>query len=174
MNQRLVSIKAIARDHGKNDRSLRKLVKRLRIDVIKERAEDSRGQLVSHIRESDYEELKRYLDDLKSYNDDGPTDDSSGVSDVFYLVLLEPEYDPGRFKVGFTTNINERMRSHKTAAPFAKLKDTWPCRPLWERTAIECVTQGCHPLYTEVFRTDDIGEVIDHANQFFNLMPLVD
>ena len=124
MNQRLVSIKAIARDHGKNDRSLRKLAKRLRIDVIKERAEDSRGHLASHIKESDYEELKRHLDGLKSYNGAAPSDNSSSVSDVFYLVLLEPEHDPGRFKVGFTTNINERMRSHKTAAPFAKLKDT--------------------------------------------------
>ena len=175
MNQRLVSITAIARDHNKSRQSLHKLVKRLGIDVVKEHSEDSRGQLASHIRESDYEELlKRHLDDLKNYNDDETSDNSSGNSGVFYLALLEPEHDPGRFKVGFTTNIRERMRSHQTAALYAVLKKTWPCKPLWEKTAIECVTQNCHQLHTEVFHTDDIGEVIDRANQFFRLMPLVD
>jgi hypothetical protein len=86
---------------------------------------------------------------------------------------LEPNHDPGRFKLGFATNIDERLRSHKTAAPFSKLLKTWPCKLLWEKTAIDCVSQGCIQIYTEVFRTESIDVVLSRCYQFFKLMPEV-
>lgn len=93
------------------------------------------------------------------------------VGGVFYLIQLEPEHDPGRFKLGFATNIEEGLRSHKTAAPFSKVLKTWPCKLLWEKTAIECASQGCVRLHTEVFRTESIDEVQSRCEQFFKLMP---
>jgi hypothetical protein len=93
------------------------------------------------------------------------------IGGVFYLIQLEPEHDPGRFKLGFATNIEERLRSHKTAAPFSKVLKTWPCKLLWEKTAIECASQGCARLHTEVFRTESIDEVQSRCEQFFKLMP---
>jgi len=87
------------------------------------------------------------------------------------IIQLEPEHDLGRFKVGFATNIEERLRSHKTAAPFYKVLRTWPCKLLWEKTAMECASQGCVRLHTEVFRTDAIDEVQSRCEQFFGLMP---
>ena len=48
---------------------------------------------------------------------------------------------------------------------------TWPCKVLWERTAIESVTSGCERIYMEVFRTEDIRDVVERANRFFEVMP---
>ena len=71
---------------------------------------------------------------------------------VFYVILLDPESDPGRFKVGFSTEVAERLRSHETFAPFSELVKTWPCKTLWENTAIDCIADGCERLAPEVFR----------------------
>ena len=92
---------------------------------------------------------------------------------VFYVISLEPECDPSRFKVGFSTNVAERLRSHQTSAPFSELVKTWPCKALWEKTAIDCIADGCERLAPEVFRADDIQGVIRRADRFFELMPAV-
>ena len=90
---------------------------------------------------------------------------------VFYLLCLEPEHDPHRFKVGFASNLNERLRHHRCAAPYTQVVKTWPCRRLWEKTAIECVTNGCERLHTEVFRAASLKSVEEKCNNFFALMP---
>lgn len=90
---------------------------------------------------------------------------------MFYLIQLEPELDPLRIKLGFATDVNERLRSHKTSAPLAELVQTWPCKLLWEKTAIECITNGAEQMYTEVFRVDNLEETIALADRFFDLMP---
>jgi len=38
----------------------------------------------------------------------------------FYLIQLEPEHDPGRFKLGFTMDLDGRLQKHRCAAPFAQ------------------------------------------------------
>ena len=42
---------------------------------------------------------------------------------------------------------------------------------MWEKPAIDCVTNKCEQIYTEVFRTDSIEEVKLKCDQFFELMP---
>ena len=95
------------------------------------------------------------------------------IGGVFYLIQLEPEHDPGRYKLGFATNIEERLRTHKTAAPFSKVLKTWPCKLLWEKTAIDSVSQNCVRLHTEVFRSESIDDVQSRCEQFFKLMPKI-
>lgn len=174
MSDQLVSISEIARTHGKRRQTIHKLVKRLSIRTVKVRGKNTRGQVSSHISLENYEELQRHLGGLGTSPGDEVKDGPSDVVGVLYLIQLEPDSDPGRFKLGHTTNIDERMRSHRTVAPFVSLKRKWPCRLIWEKTAIECVTQDCERLYTEVFRTDDIDGVIERADQFFQLMPTIE
>jgi len=127
------------------------------------------GQRVAYITSIDYGRVKEYLSGLGSEAPETIVD--SDAAGVFYLIQLEPEHDPGRFKLGFATNIEERLLSHKTAAPFSKVQNTWPCKLLWEKTAIECVAQNCERLHTEVFRAESIEEVESRCEQFFALMP---
>jgi hypothetical protein len=104
-------------------------------------------------------------------SNDSDGDDLRVGSGVFYLIQLEPDHDPGRFKVGFAANISERLRAHRCSAPFAIVAKKWPCKRLWESTAIDCVTADCEQLHTEVFRYNDLDSVIAKCNQFFAIMP---
>ena len=167
--QSLISLIDIAQIHSRRRQTIHKIVKRLGINTVKTASESARGQKVSSITMEDYKKLESCLTQPKRENNN-----QNEARGVFYLILLEPELDPGRFKVGFTANINERIRSHRTVAPLLKVVKTWPCRIAWEKTAIDCVTSHCEQVHTEVFRTDDIQEVIERADQFFKLMPRSD
>jgi hypothetical protein len=50
---------------------------------------------------------------------------------------------------------------------------TWPCRRLWKRTAIDCLTPGVAQLHTEVFRVDSLEEILLRGDGFFKMMPAV-
>lgn len=167
MGGQLISLIEIADAHGKRRQSVHKLVNRLGMKTTKRKNSQAHGQAVSYIAATDYEELKRHFNGQVGRNDETVSD----ISSVFYIIQLEPDLDQGRIKVGFTTDIGERMRSHRTSAPFSTIVRTWPCKLLWEKTAIECITRDCEQLHTEIFRTDNIDAVVDRANRFFGLMP---
>ncbi|HSB10105.1 MAG TPA: hypothetical protein VLM38_11520 [Blastocatellia bacterium] len=89
----------------------------------------------------------------------------------FYLIQLEPLHDSGRFKAGFTTDLEGRLRKHRCAAPFAQYVCSFPAKRVWERAAIDCVTNGCEQLHTEVFRAESLERVANRARSFFSMMP---
>lgn len=89
----------------------------------------------------------------------------------FYLIQLEPEHDSGRFKVGFTMDLDSRLQKHRCSAPFARYIMSWLCRRVWERAAIDCVTAGYDQLHTEVFRAASMTQVSARAYAFFAVMP---
>lgn len=171
MNDELISVIDIAKIHGKHKAYVFKILKRLGIDAVKQKNSGSKGQRISYITQEDYDLLKEHLE-TRDRGSQSPDIDSN-LGGVFYLIQLEPEHDPGRFKLGFATNLEERLRSHKTAAPFSKILKYWPCKLLWEKTAIDCVVQGCERLHTEVFRTESISQVLERCEQFFAQMPEV-
>jgi hypothetical protein len=119
-----------------------KVMKRLGIQAVKRREYDRRGQMISVIRKVDADAIR---DDLRrtasgvrdGSNSAGDTRYFSEDSGVFNVVQLEPAHDPGRVKVGFTTDIDGRLRRHRCSAPFAQCVKTWPCRRTWERAAID-------------------------------------
>ncbi|MBX9917461.1 MAG: hypothetical protein K2Y07_09535 [Nitrosomonas sp.] len=169
MDSDVISVIDAAKKLGRHKAYIFKVLGRLGIDTVKEKSSTARGQKIAYITIDDYKRIKDYLSEIES--DQTSLIQQPDVRGVFYLVQLEPEHDPGRFKLGFATNIEERLRSHKTAAPFSKVLKIWPCKILWEKTAIECVSQGCTRLHTEVFRTESINEVQSRCEQFFKLMP---
>lgn len=171
-----VSVTDLAVQLGKRKQTVFKVILRLRIEPKKRRSAGRRGQLVSYVAA---QESRLIAAELRSAALPSSTDrtlitppqylpDDQGV---FYLFQLEPEHDPGRIKVGFAVSLPERLRTLRCSAPFTKVVRTWPCKVLWERTAIESVTAGCNQLHTEVFRTASIETVLQRCDQFFSLMP---
>jgi hypothetical protein len=118
-------------------------------------------------------EIERSSDSLSGSNARSGILAAFSANDVgfFYLIQLEPEHDSGRFKVGFTMDLDGRLQKHRCSAPFARYVTTWPCRRVWERAAIDCVTTGCEQLHTEVFRAASMEEVSARAQTFFTMMP---
>ena len=174
MSEPLISVKDFAERNGLLKQTVFKVLRRLEIEPSKSRGGSAnRGQAISYITE---EGARRVLDALASNRrseNEGEEFPDASLYDVgvFYLLCLEPNHDPSRFKVGFASNLNERLRQHRCSAPFACVVKTWPCRRLWEKTAIECVTAGCERLHTEVFRASSIAAVESKCEQFFLLMP---
>jgi hypothetical protein len=174
MDADLVSIRDIAAEFGKRKQTIFKVLKRLRILPDLRRSEAGRNQKVAYVT---LEEARRIRHELTSRVSIGVAEESPSPdpfeTDIgcFYVVQLEPHMDPKRFKVGFASNMSERLQKLRCSAPFAAALRTWPCRVLWERTAIDCVTDGCERLHTEVFRAADVSAVIEKCERFFSLMP---
>jgi hypothetical protein len=176
MSEGLISVADLGNQLGKRKQTVFKVLRRLNIEPRKLRSAGRRGQLVSYVTAQESSlvaaELRSTGPALKS--GDEAADPPEALPDehgVFYLLLLEPEHDPGRFKVGFSVNLQERLRTLRCSAPFLKVLQTWPCKMLWEKTAIDCVTEDCKQLHTEVFRTQSIDPVLQRCEQFFDLMP---
>lgn len=165
----LISLPEIARLHRRHKPTVFKIVEDLGLPVKEVEGEKTRGQRAAHISVQDYETHRLRFDVAHADSDDSG---SLARSDsVFYLILTEPELDPGRFKVGFSTHMAGRVRDHQTSAPFSELVKTWPCEERWEKTAIDCVSEGCERLGPEMFRARDVKTVLRRADRFFELMP---
>ena len=175
MNENLISVIDAANKLGMRKQQLFKVIKRLGVATAKHKSSDHRGQTISYISNTDFDLI---VNNQAISNDDGggagTTTSAHLDHGVFYLIQLEPDHDHGRFKLCFTSNMPERLRSHRCSAPFAEVLQTWPCHVLWERTAIDSVTQGCEKIHIEVFRTTDIATVQKKCNKFFALMPDLD
>lgn len=177
MSDDLISIIDLARQTGKRKQGIFKVLRRLGIVPTKGRSSSNRGQMISYVTSEESQqvvaEISRAAVDSSSPEIEGASSYNAELTEqgVFYLLALEPDHDPGRFKVGFAANLSERMRALRCSAPFAKIVRTWPCKRLWEKTAIECVTQGCRRLHTEVFRAGSLESVVDRCQRFSDLMP---
>ena len=174
MKKELISIIDAAKQLGKYKQTLFKVIRKLKIAQVKQRHSQHGGQAISYITKKDFDKLSEYFSSKRSTKQEHVEYSSDlNLTDVgvFYLIQLEPTHDPGRFKVGFASSMNERLRQHRCAAPFVKVIGTWPCRRLWEQTAIDCVTTDCEKIHTEVFKTKNIENIKEKCNQFFDLMP---
>ncbi len=175
MNEDSISVIDAAGQLGMRKQTLFKIIKPLNIDTTKQRSSDHKGQGISYISHADF---KRIAEDRRAHKEDAggsePTTPAKSSHGVFYLIQLEPRLDPGRFKLGFASNMPERKRKLKCSAPYLKVVQTWPCHEMWERTAIDSVTRGCKKVHTEVFTTKDIASVRERCDAFFGLMPSLD
>ena len=57
----------------------------------------------------------------------------------FYLIQLIPEMLSERVKIGYTDNLDNRMKEHQTAAPTAKLLKSWRCKRAWDQVAMDSI-----------------------------------
>jgi hypothetical protein len=167
-----IALPEMADDLQCHKQTLFKIAKRLGIVPVKRRDIDRKNQLVATVSRSEALILRQeFLTRARTNTGSDEGGDLIADDGVFYLVQLEPEHDPGRIKVGFTTDLDGRLRKHRCSAPFAQCVKTWPCRRNWERAAIDCVTNSLEQLHTEVFRTKSIDEVSARGDQFFSIMP---
>jgi hypothetical protein len=179
MTDEPISVVDLANQVGKRKQSIFKILTRLNIQTTKQRSINSRGQLIAYISAQDAQLVVAELNSrAEAENTNGNIRAAEvAVSDaelgVFYLLELEPLHDPGRFKVGFASSLSERLQKHRCSAPLLKVVKYWPCKRLWEKTAIDAVTLGCERIHTEVFRASSITTIVERCERFFALMPSV-
>ena len=175
MGDNIISVIDAARQLGLHKQTTFKILKRLGIQPLKQQGAERghKGQLISYIRQEEFAALRLEVESrMPDQTENGGAELGPDVG-VFYLIRLEPDHDAGRFKLGFTGNMAERLRHLRCSAPFAVVVKSWPCKQLWERTAIDCATCSCERLHTEVFRIDDLRTVAAKCDAFFEIMPSV-
>jgi hypothetical protein len=167
----LVILHDLAAELGVHRNSPRRVARRINIEPQRIRTgAAARGQQVLAVTKLEAELIRAQLQgELR--NSSASTEVSNSGWGHFYVIHLEPEMDPNRFKVGFAVDVDERLRAHRTSAPLAQLKGSWPCRVRWEKTAIDAVTQECEQLGVEVFRARSLQQVVDACEVFFSMMP---
>ena len=170
-----IAVAELADELGTYKQTIFKVVKRLGIPVVKRREPTRGNQLVALVTEDDAAAIRSSFAEGRRNGVAGTSDIAEFSPDEgwFYLIQLEPEHDTGRFKVGFTTDLDGRLRHHRCSAPFAAYMKSWPCRRTWERAAIDCMTAGLEQLHTEVFRGSSLDQVAEHGDRFFSVMPSV-
>lgn len=175
INEDRISLPELADELQCHKQSLFKIVKKLGLNPIKQRDPERGNQLVATVTPDEALQIRREILTRARVASAIDPEGSELLTDSgqFYLIQLEPQHDPGRIKLGFTTDLEERLRKHRCSAPFSQVLATWPCRSIWERTAMDCVAFGLEQLHTEVFRASSLEEVTDRANKFFALMPPV-
>jgi hypothetical protein len=173
MPEDLISVGEVANQLNRHKKHIYKVIERLNIRVEKRKSSANRGALTGYITRDDFHRVAQDLRPRIRSNDvdQNTTNIALWEEGVLYLLLLEPGHDPGRFKVGFAQSLDERLRQLRCSAPYVQVIKTWYCKRLWEKTAIDCVSDGCEQVHTEVFRTDSIASVLAKCDKFFELMP---
>lgn len=166
-----ITLRELAEDIGLDRSNTRKYVLHNGFSFTKIRDKDSR-QLVNALSEEDAESI-RMLRQEQGFDDfDAKQSVVSNGNGFFYIVQLVPDLDPLRIKLGFASCVKARLSAHRTSAPTAELVATFPCKLIWERAAIDCVTRiNCEAISKEVYSCDDLDALVARATEFFAIMP---
>ena len=168
-----VAIADLADELGTYRQSIFKVAKRLRIQPVKRREESRRNQQIAFVTQTEAAAIRAEFATRRRTGDSTGEIPFTVEEGMFYVIQLEPEHDPGRLKLGFTTDLVGRLRHHRCSAPFAAYIKSWPCRRVWERAAIDCLTDSLEQLHTEVFRASSLEKVLERGDSFFAVMPKV-
>ncbi len=94
----------------------------------------------------------------------------SSRNELFYLIDLYPGHTD-IYKIGWTSDIEQRLRTYRTTSPNLHRVKSWPCKREQdaEATRYAMTFQGLQKLGPETFRTQDIESVVNYLDQFFNM-----
>ena len=92
-----------------------------------QRRDPSRGnQNVATVSQAEAEAIRLEIEKLPEptgSSNAGPRSLASDDVGCFYRIQLEPEYDSGRFKLGFAMDLDGRLQKHRCSAPFSQYVD---------------------------------------------------
>lgn len=155
-------------------RSITKFGQELGITVERKKLPGSKGALTQCISGEDANTLVAFLENKQK------CDQISGGQEnelsfrrfgYFYIIQVVPELMPNRLKIGFTDNLDQRLREHQTSAPTARFVKTWVCKRSWDQAVMDSITrEDCALVMNEVYE-GDVESFISRADAFFAMMP---
>ena len=169
----LVTVKELATELGMDRSHLFKLLRSMSLETRPVRPPGTRGSPLSAITQADAERVRserrrRGFTVNAHSNDAGIVGESSGV---FYVIVLDPEMRPNRLKLGYANNVQERLASHRTAAPLAKVVGSWPAKRSWETCIVDALTTDAQFVSGEIYDFPSVEIVLKKAKQFMSMLP---
>ena len=169
MENDYVTLKELGEELSMDRSNLRKYILGLGIESSMVRTLESRGQLTLAVT-SDQADVVRQQREEEGFLSDILILPKEWGS--FYLIQVVPELDSQRIKVGFAIDLDSRLRDFRCIAPTCQVLVTWSCKRIWEKTAIDCLSELCiEGLSNEVFRCENLEALIGKGDRFFSLMP---
>jgi len=169
MKENYISVKELAERLGMDRSHARRYLKKMGVKTQKRRTSDSGNQLCLTVTE---EQAEMIVARRRNEGFLGSGKVVASESGVFYVVQLVPDLDPSRIKLGFASDIRERLSQHRTAAPTASVLKTWPSKRSWEQTVIDAlVAQGCRLILNEVYECDDLDSLLRRGEELFQILP---
>lgn len=164
-----ISIKHLAEELGMDRSHARRYVLKLGVRPQKRRTRDSGSQLTLTVTADEKQAILKHRSDHGFSSQGKPVQAEAGV---FYVIQLVPELDPKRIKLGFAIDLKDRLLQHRTAAPTAKVLQSWPCKRSWEVTVMDCLSSvACRHILNEVFECDWLDDLIMRGNELFRILP---
>ena len=172
MAEQLVYVTHLADELGYTKAALHRVVRRAAIEPQHVHSEFSRGQRTLAITAEEADRVRALvrgrdasvLESQTTHPDNG----------VFYAVVVDP-IRPGRVKLGFTSDLEQRLSSYRTSSPELQVLFTIPCRRGWEATTMAALTnvEGCSQVRQEVFDYLDSDVLAERARSWFTMLPSV-
>lgn len=155
-------------------RAVRKIQKTTELEIIKGMV-PGRSKRALCVSDVDAQIVVEHFHNRKSQTALNAADQNVNLTvggfGYFYLIQLVPEALPDRVKIGYTDNLDNRLKEHQTAAPTAKLIKSWRCKRAWDQAAMDSITSSdCTLLLNEVYE-GDINKFVERGDQFFAVMP---
>lgn len=171
MNEnKYVTLTQLASELGLDRSNMRKYVLKHGFSPVRIRTPRSRGQLTLALTLDEAETI-RELRQSQGFVKSQPVENSTGY---FYIIQLIPEFAPNRVKLGFASDVQARLSTHRTSAPTARLVKFWPCKRSWESTAIASMTRiECELIAGEVFECRSLAGLIARSDEFFAILPSI-
>lgn len=169
-----VLLKDLANEFGIDKSNLRKYILDNDIKPEKVRLPEANNQLTL-VLSQEKADLVRQIRRSQGFEIGGKSNDGPVIKideGIFYIIQLVPLLSFSRIKLGYTTNIKNRIRAHRTTCPNAKVLKQYFCKEIREIAAIDSITcKNCTLIGNEVYDTDSIDQLIEQAEQFFDIMP---
>src|SRR5262245_42995636 len=173
MSTEFVFLADLARQMGMERSNARKYILDLGFHFTKIRSREKNNALMLALSVEDAESILARRQHAGFHGDQIPLNDANGHG-VFYIVQPLPRLDPQRLKLGFTGSIEQRMLSYRAICPEAVVLQTWPCKAIWEKTAIAAISRGAsEQLGQELFRCPDVENILQQAHTFFSMLPVL-
>ena len=147
--------------------NLHRLITKLKLSTYGLRDKQANNQIVKAIDDAGLQTLTSYRDDIpKSSNNENVS-----IESIFYLILIAPDLSEYRVKLGFTTNLEQRLTSYKTICPNVKVVKTWECNKEWEKAIIDmAITNKDKIIGEEVFDVNDVALLVDRIDNIFAML----
>ena len=163
-----ITLKELADELGLDRSNLRKYVNKLGLEFHRLRTPESRGQLTLSVTNDEAEYIRKCRSEagfIKNKN----AKNKAGIDGCFYAVLPDKEARPNRVKFGFTTDLKNRLSSHRTCCPKAELIIQWPCKRTWESAILDSLSAhgGVSLVAGEVYDCYNIDLILKHLGMTF-------
>lgn len=83
----------------------------------------------------------------------------------FYMIRIREDHAGHVVKLGFSTNVQRRLKTFQSVAPEAQLVQTWPAAATWEYPIMRRATKkNTETLFQELFRVKDLQALRRQVN----------